>query len=96
MRATLPNTQQHIYTASKTHKEKTMTNPTRIEVNCETGEVLEIELTAAEVAQLEADAAAAETQRKADEKAAADKATAREAILNRLGLTADEAAILLG
>jgi hypothetical protein len=73
-----------------------MTNPTRIEVNCETGEVLEIELTAAEVAQLEADAAAAETQRKADEKAAADKATAREAILNRLGLTADEAAILLG
>jgi len=73
-----------------------MTNPTRIEVNCETGEVLEIELTAAEVAQLEADVAAAETQRKADEKAAADKATAREAILNRLGLTADEAAILLG
>ncbi len=73
-----------------------MTNPTRIEVNCETGEVLEIELTAAEVAQLEADAAPAETQRKADEKAAADKATAREAILNRLGLTADEAAILLG
>ncbi len=73
-----------------------MTNPTRIEVNCSTGEVLEIELTAAEVAQLEADVAAAETQRKADEKAAADKATAREAILNRLGLTADEAAILLG
>ena len=43
-----------------------------------------------------ADAAAAETQRKADEKAAADKATARAAILDRLGLTADEAAILLG
>jgi hypothetical protein len=73
-----------------------MTNPTRIEVNCETGEVLEIELTAEEVAQREADLAAAETQRKADEKAAADKAAAREAILNRLGLTADEAAILLG
>jgi FMN-dependent NADH-azoreductase len=73
-----------------------MTNPTRIEVNCETGEVLEIELTAAEVAQLQADAAAAETQRKADEKAAADKATARKEILDRLGLTADEAVILLG
>ena len=73
-----------------------MANPTRIEVNCTTGEVLEIELTDAEVAQREADAAAAETQRKADEKAAADKAVARAAILDRLGLTADEAAILLG
>jgi hypothetical protein len=73
-----------------------MANPTRIEVNCTTGEVLEIELTDAEVAQREADAVAAETQRKADEKAAADKASAREAILDRLGLTADEAAILLG
>jgi hypothetical protein len=73
-----------------------MPNPTRIEVNCTTGEVLEIELTDEEVAQREADAAAAETQRKADEKAAADKAAARAAILDRLGLTADEAAILLG
>jgi hypothetical protein len=73
-----------------------MANPTRIEVNCTTGEVLEIELTDEEVAQREADAAAAEAQRKADEKAAADKAVARTAILDRLGLTADEAAILLG
>jgi hypothetical protein len=73
-----------------------MPNPTRIEVNCTTGEVLEIELTDEEVAQREADAAAAETQRQADEKAAADKAAARAAILDRLGLTADEAAILLG
>jgi len=73
-----------------------MTRPKRIEVNCTTGEVLEIELTDAEVAQREADAVAAETQRKADEKAAADKAAARAAILDRLGLTADEAAILLG
>ena len=73
-----------------------MANPTRIEVNCTTGEVLEIELTDEEVAQREADAVAAETQRKADKKAAADKAVARAAILDRLGLTADEAAILLG
>jgi hypothetical protein len=73
-----------------------MTNPTRIEVNCETGEVLEIELTDAEVLQREAEAeahAALEAEREAE---AADKATAREAILDRLGLTADEAAILLG
>jgi hypothetical protein len=73
-----------------------MANPTRIEVNCTTGEVLEIELTDEEVAQREADATAAETQRKADEKAAADKAVARTAILDRLGLTAEEASILLG
>jgi len=45
---------------------------------------------------MEAAAAEAEEQRKADEKAAADKAAARAVILDRLGLTADEAAILLG
>ena len=73
-----------------------MTRPTRVEVNCTTGETSIIELTDAEIAQREADAAAAETQRKADEKAAADKAVARTQILDRLGLTADEAAILLG
>lgn len=73
-----------------------MTRPTRVEVNCTTGETSIIELTDAEIAQMEADAAAAETQRKADEKAAANKATARAAIIDRLGLTADEAAILLG
>ena len=73
-----------------------MTKPTRVEVNCTTGETSIIELTDAEIAQMEADAAAAETQRQADEQAAADKAAAREAILDRLGLTADEAAILLG
>jgi hypothetical protein len=73
-----------------------MTRPTRVEVNCTTGETSIIELTDAEIAQMEADAAADETQRKAEEKAAADKAVARAAILDRLGLTADEAAILLG
>jgi hypothetical protein len=73
-----------------------MTNPTRIEVNCETGEVLEIELTDAEVAQREADAEAHAAELAERETEAAQKAAAREAILDRLGLTADEAAILLG
>jgi hypothetical protein len=73
-----------------------MTRPTRVEVNCTTGETSIIELTDAEIAQMEADAEAAETQRQADEQAAADKAVARTQILDRLGLTADEAAILLG
>jgi len=33
---------------------------------------------------------------KAQAKATADKATARQAVLDRLGITADEAALLLG
>jgi hypothetical protein len=73
-----------------------MTNPTRIEVNCETGEVLEIELTDAEILQREAEAEAHAAEVAEREAEAADKAAAREAILDRLGLTADEAAILLG
>jgi hypothetical protein len=73
-----------------------MTNPTRIEVNCETGEVLEIELTDAEVLQREAEAETRAAELAEREAEAADKATARAAILDRLGLTADEAAILLG
>jgi hypothetical protein len=73
-----------------------MANPTRIEVNCTTGEVLEIELTDEEVAQREADAAAYAAEQAKREAEEAQKATARAAILDRLGLTADEAAILLG
>ena len=73
-----------------------MANPKRIEVNCTTGEVLEIELTDEEVAQREADAAAHAAEQAAREAEEADKAVARAAILDRLGLTADEAAILLG
>jgi len=73
-----------------------MANPTRIEVNCTTGEVLEIELTDEEVAQREADAAAHAAEQAAREAEEAAKAVARAAILDRLGITADEAAILLG
>ena len=73
-----------------------MTNPIRIEVNCETGEVLEIELTDAEVLQREAEAEAHAAELAEREAEAAQKAIARAAILDRLGLTADEAAILLG
>jgi hypothetical protein len=70
---------------------------TAIEVNCETGEVTERPLTAEEIAQREADAAAAETRRVEEEaaKAAADaaKASAHNK-LAALGLTADEIAAL--
>ena len=66
-----------------------------IEVNCETGEVTERDLTAEEL-QAQADAAAqAEAERVAAEAEAAEKATAKAALLKRLGITADEADLLL-
>jgi hypothetical protein len=66
-----------------------------IEVNCATGEVTERPLTAEELTQREADAATA-AARKAEEdaKAAAD-AAAKDALLTKLGITADEAKLLL-
>ena len=50
------------------------------------------EMNDAEFAQYEIDQAANKTQAKI----AADKATAKQAVLDRLGITADEAALLLG
>ena len=82
-----------IYTASRTHKEKTMTKA--IEVNCTTGEVTERDLTAEEVAAQEAAALAAADQQAAAEAEAATRATAKAALLAKLGITADEAALLL-
>ena len=72
-----------------------MPNPTRIEINCETGVETIHELTDAEIAQMEADRVAAEA-RKAEEVAQAEaNATAKAALLDRLGITADEAKLLL-
>ena len=74
-----------------------MANPTRVEINCTTGVESIIELTDAEVAQMQADAAAA-AERKAEEDAAlaaaeAAKASA-QAKLTALGLTAEEISAL--
>jgi len=72
-----------------------MTRPTRIEINCETGVESIIELTDAEIAQMEADAAElAARQHEAEAKAAAD-AEAKAALLAKLGITEDEAKLLL-
>jgi hypothetical protein len=68
---------------------------TKIIVNCETGEVTELELTADEIKQREADAAAYAANKAAEDQAAADKATAKAALLAKLGITADEAALLV-
>ncbi len=74
-----------------------MANPTRIEINCETGVESIIELTDAEVAQMEADRVAAEA-RKAEEdaaaQAAADAKVSAQAKLTALGLTAEEISAL--
>ena len=62
------------------------------EHNTETGEVIERELNAEELAQLDADKAEAEAQATAQ----ATKAALRQATLDKLGLSADEIAALLG
>ena len=72
-----------------------MPNPTRIEINCETGVESIIELTDAEVAELEAQAALAAEKKAEEDAAAAAKAEAKAALLDRLGITAEEAALLL-
>lgn len=72
-----------------------MPNLTRIEINCETGEVLEIELTDAEVAQREDDRIAYEAQKAEEATNAALKAEQKAGLLERLGITAEEAELLL-
>ena len=74
-----------------------MPNPTKVIVDCSTGISTEVELTDAEVAQREADAAAYAVEQAAREAAEAAKAAAKasgEAKLAALGLTADEIAAL--
>lgn len=68
---------------------------TAIEVNCATGEVIERPLTADEIAANEAASAQAEADRKAAEAEAEAKAQAKAELLAKLGITAEEAALLL-
>jgi hypothetical protein len=62
------------------------------EHNVTTGEITQREFTAAELEQLQKDQAEYATKQAEAEA----KATARQALLTRLGITADEAKILLG
>ena len=76
-----------------------MPKPTRIEINCETGEETIIELTDAEIAELEANAAVTaqeQADREAAEAAKAAAAASAVAKLEAIGLTADEIAALRG
>jgi hypothetical protein len=76
-----------------------MANPTRIEINCATGEVHEIELTDAEMAQREIDRIAYEAQQAEEAAAAAAiaelKASAKAKLVAGQPLTAEEADTLV-
>ena len=69
--------------------------PHKVIVDCSTGETTEVELTAKEIADKEAAQEAAEVERKAQEVIAATKATAKTALLKKLGITEAEAELLL-
>jgi hypothetical protein len=68
-----------------------MTKPQIKEYNCETGEEIVRDATAAEIAQWKKDA----DDFVAKQEAAAEEEEAKAALLNRLGITADEAKLLL-
>jgi hypothetical protein len=63
-----------------------------LEHNIETGEAIERDATADELAQMEIDAAKFE----AEEQARLDKESAKAALLAKLGIDEDEAKLLLG
>ncbi len=64
--------------------------------NCETGETSKVALTAADEAQIEKDRLEWEKIKAADAAAEAKAATDKAALLAKLGITADEAKLLLG
>jgi hypothetical protein len=71
--------------------------PTKIIVDCSTNESTEVELTAAEIAQMESDIRAFAAQQAIEDAAATAKAAAKasgESKLAALGLSADEIAAL--
>ena len=68
---------------------------TKIIVDCSTGVVAEVPLTGEELAQREADAQAAAAKAHEDEVAAQEAAAKKAELLAKLGITEDEAKLLL-
>ena len=68
---------------------------TKIIVDCSTGVVAEVPLTGEELAQREVDAAQAEAYRIAAEQELATKSAQKAELLAKLGISADEAKLLL-
>lgn len=75
--------------------ESKMPNPTKIIINCETGEETVIELTDAEVAELAYQAELAAEKKAEEEAAKAALEAKKQEVLAKLGLTSDEVAALL-
>jgi hypothetical protein len=73
-----------------------MTTPKAFIFDCVTGETITRDFTTDELAQLKIDKAQAIKDAADKAKANADKQAARQAVLDKLGLTADEVAALLG
>jgi hypothetical protein len=69
--------------------------PTKVIVDCSTGETSIVELTAEEIADLEAAKAKAEQDRIAAEEQQAIQAKAKADLLKKLGITEAEARLLL-
>lgn len=69
--------------------------PTKIVVDCSTGISTEVELSQEEISQMEADAAKAEADRVAAEEEAALKAAQKAELLAKLGISEEEAKLLL-
>jgi len=76
-----------------------MTKPTKVIVDCSTGEQTVIELTAEEIAEMEAARVVAEAERATQEAEAQAKADAKASALAKLaalGLTEEEAKAIAG
>lgn len=69
--------------------------PTKLIVDCSTGETTEVELTAEEIAEREAMAEKYAEQKAAEEAQQAADAKAKADLLKRLGITQEEARLLL-
>ena len=69
--------------------------PTKLIVDCSTGVTTEVELTAAEIAEREAMAAEYAAQKAQEDADKVTKAAAKAELLDRLGITAEEAQLLL-
>jgi hypothetical protein len=68
----------------------------KVEHNVQTGEIAEIEMTAAEVKEVQKLKADAEKANSEADAAAAQKAADRAAVLTQLGITEEQAKLLLG
>lgn len=66
-----------------------------VEINCETQEVIERPFTSDEVKAYEASVEAAKAAKDAEDKAKAQKESAKVELLAKLGITQEEAALLL-